>query len=413
LKELKRHPEWNWNAWFWLDREEFAGGWKIGQCRYRMEKAVGRDTDGRLFLMIWTNHDQHDRHKFTQSFYEIDLEEYTAFLDRGIEQGEVKPEERERLIEKAKAPFIPPWDPHKAVVVYQDEGYTLGQQADRPYLIANGEKYLLSCHPYEPCLYITSEGDFQTAVHNAFDPSAVLASFYSGDTVASITGFEYDAKDFCRMVEYAADMGNLNIDDAEKVFGNRPKKKIAEKKPRNEKPPQRNGNPPRVEEGRIIEDERVSAILSEYPDIVVDYCIVKTEHIAKGRNAHWYALVCACRKLLIDDDGEAVWRCDLGGAEGKPIDTAALLAAASEKRGANYRGAFLYPPHGGRYSNKAFDRVNAALFPNGTDGLEAYEWTTDWSEYFDEGHEWWGALCLTVYDKTLDRFVVIMASATD
>ena len=34
-------------------------------------------------------------------------------------------------------------------------------------------------------------------------------------------------------------------------------------------------------------------------------------------------------------------------------------------------------------------------------------------EYFDEGHEWWGALCLTVYDKTLDRFVVIMASATD
>ena len=60
-----------------------------------------------------------------------------------------------------------------------------------------------------------------------------------------------------------------------------------------------------------------------------------------------------------------------------------------------------------------FDRVNAALFPNGTDGLEIYEWTTDWSEFFDDGHEWWGALCFTVYDKTLDRFAVIMASATD
>ena len=39
--------------------------------------------------------------------------------------------------------------------------------------------------------------------------------------------------------------------------------------------------------------------------------------------------------------------------------------------------------------------------------------TVDGAEYFDEGHEWWGALCLTVYDETLDRFAVIMASATD
>ena len=60
-----------------------------------------------------------------------------------------------------------------------------------------------------------------------------------------------------------------------------------------------------------------------------------------------------------------------------------------------------------------FDRLNAALFPEGTEGLEVYEWTTDWSEYFDEGREWWGTLCLTVYDKGMDRFVVILASATD
>jgi len=56
---------------------------------------------------------------------------------------------------------------------------------------------------------------------------------------------------------------------------------------------------------------------------------------------------------------------------------------------------------------------NEALFPKGKEGLEVYEWTTDWTEYFDEGHEWWGTLCLTVYDKLLDRMVVIMASATD
>ena len=79
----------------------------------------------------------------------------------------------------------------------------------------------------------------------------------------------------------------------------------------------------------------------------------------------------------------------------------------------NYRRAFLYPPHRNGVTGKDFVRVNAALFPEGTDSLEGYEWDTDWSEYFDDGHEWWGTLCLTVYDKNLDRFVVIMASATD
>ena len=79
----------------------------------------------------------------------------------------------------------------------------------------------------------------------------------------------------------------------------------------------------------------------------------------------------------------------------------------------SYGQAFLLPPSGCEYTGKDFRNVNAALFPNGTDVLEAYEWTTGWSEYFDEGHEWWGTLCLTVYDNSLDRFAVIMASATD
>ena len=100
--------------------------------------------------------------------------------------------------------FTPPWDIHKALVVYRDERYTLGQQADRPYLIANGEKYILSCHPYDPCLFIDAGQGSKTAVHNAFDPFVVLECFHDGRMITSITGFEYDAKDFCQMVEYAA-----------------------------------------------------------------------------------------------------------------------------------------------------------------------------------------------------------------
>ncbi len=112
--------------------------------------------------------------------------------------------------------------------VYQDERYTLGQQDDRPYLIVDGIKYLLSCQPYEPCLYITSEAGSLTTVHNAFDPYYVLECFRNGGTVTSITGREYDAKDFCRLVEYAAGAGDINIDGAERVFGDSGKAKAPE-----------------------------------------------------------------------------------------------------------------------------------------------------------------------------------------
>ncbi len=71
------------------------------------------------------------------------------------------------------------------------------------------------------------------------------------------------------------------------------------------------------------------------------------------------------------------------------------------------------PPAGRCCTADDFWKINAALFPKGQDELEVFEWTTDWSDYFDDGREWWGTLCLTVYDKSLDRFAVIMASATD
>ena len=79
----------------------------------------------------------------------------------------------------------------------------------------------------------------------------------------------------------------------------------------------------------------------------------------------------------------------------------------------NYRRAFLSPPHGSGLTEADFLRVNAALFPDGISGLEAFCWSTDWAACFDEGREWWGALCLTVYDEKRGRFAVIAASATD
>ena len=78
-----------------------------------------------------------------------------------------------------------------------------------------------------------------------------------------------------------------------------------------------------------------------------------------------------------------------------------------------YWYAVMEPVHGRRNKPEDFKKVNEVLFPNGTGALDIYEWTTDWSDLFDAGHEWYGACCWSVYDKRMDRYVVMLVSATD
>ena len=91
----------------------------------------------------------------------------------------------------------------------------------------------------------------------------------------------------------------------------------------------------------------------------------------------------------------------------------ALPSKNYDKDNKPYWYLFLHPPHGSNYSADDFVYINKVLFPNGYDSLEIYDWSTDWSNYFDEGLEWWGSRCISIYDKSLNRFVIIGASATD
>ena len=297
-------------------------------------------------------------------------------------------------------------------VVYRDERYTLGQQDGITYLIAGGIRLTLTCSPFEPCLYISDGYGMQVSVHSSFDPAAVMECFLNSRTVTSITGLEYDAKDFCRMVEYACGAGDISIDEAEKVFAGRADKKhtCTDSKRKKKDCPDSDQTP--SDPDSIIYDDPFYLIIDEYPDTEVDFCLVRNDRSDNGPGAHRRALACACRHMFFDGK-EKIWKYDCGAAEGRRIAVCDLFSVPEKERGENYRGAFMYPPHGARYSDADFDRVNAALFPCGTEHIEVYEWTTDWSEYFDEGHEWWGALCYTVYDGCSDRFTVIMASATD
>lgn len=152
------------------------------------------------------------------------------------------------------------------------------------------------------------------------------------------------------------------------------------------------------------------ALISEYPDCVIDYCIVRLDEKYNGAESHFNALLKGALRIMSDGGQLTVKE---GNLKAKRIPTETLFAPADRNAELNYRTAFLYPPHGTDCTDEDFDRVNRALFPEGTDCLEVFCWSTDWSDFFDDGHEWWGALCLTVYDKNLDRFVIILASATD
>ncbi|MBR2678945.1 MAG: hypothetical protein IKE63_05965 [Bacilli bacterium] len=74
---------------------------------------------------------------------------------------------------------------------------------------------------------------------------------------------------------------------------------------------------------------------------------------------------------------------------------------------------FLDPPHKTNYKIDDFIKINNILFPKGKDNLEIYDWNVEWSNYFDDGLEWWGAAAISIYDKLMNRYVIILASSTD
>jgi len=189
-------------------------------------------------------------------------------------------------------------------------------------------------------------------------------------------------------------------------------------------------------------------VLREYPRCVIDYCLVEGESPHRGLASHREALVYAMCRVIEreissqretdarfgwESDDAVPWTCDFEKAEAHRVDPKEFLFVPTiirRIRGGSviydrrdpdvdageqipYWYAFLEPPYSTGHTPEDFRRLNEALFPEGPDSLEVYEWTTDWSGYFDDGHEWWGTACWTIYDTRLDRYAVILASATD
>ena len=166
-------------------------------------------------------------------------------------------------------------------------------------------------------------------------------------------------------------------------------------------------------------DDVLCRLLAEYPDLACVYRLVtpggrdaETNGVFpyRGADSHRLALACAARGSRSDGKERS---CDGKAVKGRKLSGNALFAPVHSDGWRNYRRAFLYPPHGRSYTDSDFERVNAVLFPGGAAGLEVYRWTARRPEDSGEGCERQDPLCLTVYDRSLDRFVVITASAAD
>lgn len=189
--------------------------------------------------------------------------------------------------------------------------------------------------------------------------------------------------------------------------------------------------------------------LEKYPRCVIDYCLIEDDAPHQGKRSHKAFVLFAMLKVIERDiaaqlqdeteyggdvsDDPFPWSLDIGKAQARQIDPATFLRVPeilrtdrvgrrfydcelpepSKGEPIPYWYAFWETPHGSGYGPDDFRKLNSVLFPKGTDELEVYEWTTDWSSYFDDGHEWWGAACWSVYDKRMNRYAVIMASSTD
>ena len=79
---------------------------------------------------------------------------------------------------------------------------------------------------------------------------------------------------------------------------------------------------------------------------------------------------------------------------------------------------FFQPPYSFMITKSNFEKGNffldfCRLLFTDISQIEVYKWSTDSSNYFDEGKDWWGSFFWTVYNPCRDWYIGIIASTTD
>ena len=259
-------------------------------------------------------------------------------------------------------------------IIYKNDTYCLEYMNNDLYFVYNDELYKLTSNPYEPCLYVNN-----ITIHNSLTIDEIESLIDDKSEIELINGKKYDINEICKLIETAIKINNISCDISylEKF----------------------------MDSSIELKDDSFYKLYSKYKDSVLDYCIVTGKDITH-KDAVKFAFKIWSKKydmkLTIDEDKMNY----------KIIDYKELFDTSCNDD-KSYCYLFLNPPHTNKYNVEDFNKINNVLFPKGFDNLEIYDWSNNFSNYFDDGLEWWGARCISIYDKELDRFVIIGASATD
>ena len=168
----------------------------------------------------------------------------------------------------------------------------------------------------------------------------------------------------------------------------------------------------------VLVNDKFYLEYKKYNRCVLDYFILKSNHKTSHKDAVLYSM------NLLDEDCDFIISDQLDNMKYQTISSDDFFMIPNDYEHDKFHPIqgdyhrpywflFLNPPHGTPYTIDDFLSINHTLFLNGMKDLEIYEWNVDWSHYFDDGLEWWGAGCFSIYDSSLDRYVVIFASSTD
>ncbi len=178
----------------------------------------------------------------------------------------------------------------------------------------------------------------------------------------------------------------------------------------------------------LTEDKFYQILEQNYPELLLDYVLLSFEGAYLGKESHKKAVLEAiavfntrqrvgnrlnpphfyahednmhCIRYSIQDffsDKESTWHCRFR------ITPSHMT----------YWQAFSEPPYTVPYTREDFHKINHLLFPvQFRNDLEIYSWNDEFSNYFDDGKEWWGTALWSIYDKWMQRFIIIGASLSD
>lgn len=169
----------------------------------------------------------------------------------------------------------------------------------------------------------------------------------------------------------------------------------------------------------LIEDKIYTTLAQKYDELLLDYVLLSFDEEYCGMESHKRAVI---KSISILNARERVGNnlvhpplfvneermcCMKYSAED-------FFCDSNTPSHMTYWRAFSEPPYGIPYSRNDFHKINHSLFPvQFRSDLEIYSWNDDFSNYFDDGKEWWGTAFWSIYDKWMKRFIIIGASLTD